>query len=159
MSGAVVSTRFIEGRMNIEKITEIVNEILGKAHLKAYSIQTKVEFKEHILEILIDAESLTYETLEPLHMEILDAINDLLPDEYLLEVSTVGIERPLNNFEEVSAAIGSYIYVETDAYRLEGTLEQIHDKILTFKYFEKGRPKKMDVPYETIKFIRKAVKL
>lgn len=156
--GLDVSTHFIEVRMNIEQIKENVLEIFKKHNLTLYSIKTKVEYQEHILEILIDADRMTYELLEPIHMEVLDSINDLLPDHYLLELSTVGIERPLRSLEEVSKQAGNYVYLETDGSKIEGTLKEVHGDMLVIQHYEKGKPRKSEISYDKITFIRKAVK-
>ena len=72
-----------------------------KHQLKLYSITEEKLGPDKILTILIDNDELTHETLEPIHYEVLDEINDDIPDGYFLELSTVGLERELRNLEEV----------------------------------------------------------
>ena len=113
--------------------------------------------KDKILTILIDNE-LTHEALEPIHMEVLDLINDDIPDDYYLELSTVGLERELRTLEEVKAYISSYVFLESFEYTGNATLEDVVGETLYIKYFIKGQPKKLQLPYTNVKFIRLAVK-
>lgn len=132
--------------------------MLQKHSLALYSVAEKKIGPDSIVEILIDKEGMTHEVLEPIHLEILDEVNDLLPDNYLLEVSTLGIERPLNSLEEVIENIGSYVYVESQKFSGQAYLEAVDEERLSLSYFLKGQPKKIQVQYQEIKFIRKAIK-
>src|SRR5690554_5409893 len=107
--------------MNINKIKEKVENIFQQHKLTLYDIGVEQRDSENILSILID-ESIDMQTLEPIHYEVLDEINDDLPDGYLLELSTAGIERPLRSFEEVTQHIGRFIYLESDLYKGNATI-------------------------------------
>lgn len=143
--------------MNLEIIEKKVLQVFEKHHLKLYSITEEKMGKDKILTILIDNE-LTHEVLEPIHMEVLDLINDDIPDDYYLELSTVGLERELRTLEEVKAYISSYIFLESFEYTGNATLEDVVGDTLYIKYFIKGQPKKLQLPYTNVKFIRLAVK-
>lgn len=143
--------------MNLEIIEKKVLQVFEKHHLKLYSITEEKMGKDKILTILIDNE-LTHEALEPIHMEVLDLINDDIPDDYYLELSTVGLERELRTLEEVKAYISSYIFLESFEYTGNATLEDVVGDTLYIKYFIKGQPKKLQLPYTNVKFIRLAVK-
>lgn len=143
--------------MNINKIKEEVNIIFTKHNLVLYGIeQTKIGNDEGIT-ILIDNVINTNE-LEPIHMEVLNQIENLLPDDYYLELSTVGLERPLKSLDELKKNVGSYIYLESNKYNGNATLESVLDEKLEISYFVKGRPKKEIIDYSQAKNIRKAVK-
>ncbi|WP_025725180.1 ribosome assembly cofactor RimP [Acholeplasma granularum] len=143
--------------MNLNIIKEKVNLILKNHDLEIYEILEEKMGKEKILTILIDA-TLNYEVLEKIHMEVLDSINDDLDDDYYLQLSTVGIERPLRNLEEVQKELGQYIYLESDIYTGNATLDSVIKEDLEISFFLKGRPKKLKVNYSNIRFIRKAIK-
>src|SRR5690554_981828 len=143
--------------MNINLIKEKVKTILDKHSLEIYDVFIEKMGKEKILTILIDA-TLDHNTLEKLHIEVLDDINDDLDDDYYLQLSTVGIEKTLRTLSEVEKEIGGYIYLESDAYIGNATLNDVENETLVISFFIKGRPKKLQIKYENIKFIRQAVK-
>lgn len=143
--------------MNLNLIKEKVLAIFSKHDLVLYDILEERMGKEKILTILIDSE-IDHTSLEAIHMEVLDEINDYLPDDYYLQLSTVGIEKELRNLEEVIKHTGGYVYIESQTYMGEATLVSVEDNVLNISFFLKGRPKKLAIPYESIKFIRQAVK-
>jgi len=158
-SGMMISTHFIEVHMNIEKIREKLIPILEKSHLSIYSIKTKREFGEKILEILIDTEVMDIDELEKIHLEFQQTLtdDDLDPD-YYLELSSLGAERPLNNKDEFIKAINRYIYLESPKYRGYGTLLSIEDDTMTIEVNDKGRFKKIDIKLDDAKHARTAIK-
>lgn len=143
--------------MDINLIKNKVLTVFEKHKLDLFDISIEKMGNEKILTILIDNE-LDHETLEPIHMEVLDLINDDLPDDYYLELSTVGIERPLRSLDEIKENIGKYVYIETESFMGDATLDDVIDDQLYISFFIKGRPKKLQISYENIKFIRQAVK-
>lgn len=71
---------------------------------------------DYVLSILVDkASGITVEDtaeLTELISPLLDTISpDPFPDQYMLEVSSPGLERPLKTAESLKAAVGSYINV------------------------------------------------
>ena len=158
-SGMMISTHFIEVHMNIEKIREKLIPILEKSHLSIYSIKTKREFGEKILEILIDTEVMDIDELEKIHLEFQQTLtdDDLDPD-YYLELSSLGAERPLNTKDEFIKAINRYIYLESPRYRGYGTLLSIEDGTMTVEVNDKGRFKKIDIKLDDAKHARTAIK-
>lgn len=88
---------------------------------------------------------------------------DFIKDEYYLEVSSPGIEKPLKTFEQVEAHVGSYVHIDLKNPKngidsLEGTLASIDGQELLIQYMVKAVRKKMTINYDDIKFIRLAVK-
>ena len=144
--------------MNLEIIEKKVLQVFEKHHLKLYSITEEKLGKDKISTILIDNDELTHEVLEPIHMEVLDLINDDIPDGYYLELSTVGLERELRSLEEVKTYISAYVYLESFEFTGNATLEDVVGDTLYIKYFVKGQPKKLQLIYTNVKFIRLAVK-
>lgn len=143
--------------MNLNLIKEKVLAIFSKHDLVLYDIFEERMGKEKILTILVDNE-IDHQSLETIHMEVLDEINDDLPDNYYLQMSTVGIEKELRNLDEVIKHVGGYVFIESQLFTGEATLNSVEEGILHVSFFLKGRPKKLAIPYENIKFIRQAVK-
>ena len=91
-------------------------------------------------------------------MEVLNELGDLLPDDYYLELSTVGLERPIKTLDELKLNVGEYIYLETNKFKGNATLLSVVDDKAEIRYFIKGRPSKLTIDYSQMKNVRKAVK-
>ena len=88
---------------------------------------------------------------------------DPIKGEYYLEVSSPGIEKPLKTFEQVTGAIGKYVYAKfynptAGMDEVEGYIKGIEDKTIEFEYLVKNIKKSIKIDYDNIKFIRLAVK-
>ena len=62
--------------MNLEKIKEKLIPIIDKVGLSVYSIRTKREFGEKIVEILLDTETMDIDVLEKIHIEFVETLTD-----------------------------------------------------------------------------------
>jgi ribosome maturation factor RimP len=155
----MISTRFIEVSMNLEILKQKLAPILAKHALQVYSIRTKREFGEKIVEILIDTESMDIDLLEKIHLEFQASLaeDDLDPD-YFLELSSLGLERPLKTKDEVQKAIGRYIYLASPQYKGYGTLITFEDDILSVEVNRKGRMTNINIPFDQASQLRTAIK-
>lgn len=145
--------------MQIEKIKEKLNPLLSPHQLSIYSIKTKKEFGESILEILIDGEAVDTNLLESIHLKLLDELtDDELDPNYFLELSTVGIERPLNTPKDFEHAVSKYIYIESTKYQGNATLLSYQNDIIEIEINLKGRMKKLTINQTEVQFARLAVK-
>ncbi|MBF0778465.1 ribosome maturation factor RimP [Streptococcus cuniculi] len=96
---------------------------------------------------------------------LLDQIQpDPFPNQYMLEVTSPGLERPLKNAEAVAKAVGQYIHVKL--YQainknkiFEGTLLSFENQELLMEYMDKTRKKQVTIPYQTVAKARLAVKI
>ena len=116
--------------------------------------------KDETLEITLDNE-LSMDKLEEvsnLLSDFLDKYEKEFPDNYVLDVHTVGAERPIRNEEELVKAIGKYIYVKTSESEHNGTLLDYTDGILHMECMDKTRKINVSVDYKKIKKVRYAVK-
>ncbi len=158
-SGMTISTHFIEVKMNLEKIKQKLIPIISKSNLTVYSIRTKKEFGEKIVEILLDTDSIDIDTLEKIHLEFVETLDDedLDPD-YFLELSSLGAERPLNTREELTNAITKYVYLESPKYKGTGTLLSFESDIMLLEINDKGRFKKIEIKFDDAKKMRTAIK-
>lgn len=145
--------------MDIKKIENIIKDILETQNLSLYSLKTKKEFGEMILEVIVDGSDLSSDHLGVVNVQISDLLtDDVFDPNYFLEVSSPGAERPLRNEVEVASAIGKYVHIETSEVNSDGYLLDFKDGILTFQINLKGRLKKLEIPYTTVKSIRLAIK-
>lgn len=103
--------------------------------------------------------------LSELISPVLDGIKpDPFPDQYLLEVTSPGLERPLKTAESLKQAVGKYInvslYQAIDKVKVfEGDLLAFDGENLRLSYLDKTRKKEVDIPYASVAKARLAVKL
>ncbi len=96
---------------------------------------------------------------------LLDTIKpDPFPEQYMLEVSSPGLERPLKTAEALENAVGSYVNVSlykaiNKVKIFEGDLVAFDGETLTIDYLDKTRHKTVEIPYQTVAKARLAVKL
>lgn len=162
----------MQGGIIIATIVEQVTELVTP-HIKAPYELVDVEYGkmggDYILSILVDkpggisvddTAELT-DVISPL----LDTIKpDPFPEQYFLEVSSPGLERPLKTKEALENAVGSYVnvslYKAIDKVKVfEGDLLAFDGENLTIDYLDKTRHKTVDIPYQTVAKARLAVKL
>lgn len=162
----------MQGGIIIATIVEQVTELVTP-HIKAPYELVDVEYGkmggDYVLSILVDkpggisvddTAELT-DVISPL----LDTIKpDPFPEQYFLEVSSPGLERPLKTKEALENAVGSYVnvslYKAIDKVKVfEGDLLAFDGENLTIDYLDKSRHKTVDIPYQTVAKARLAVKL
>lgn len=160
MSGMMISTHFIEVKMNLEKIKEKLIPFLEPKGLDIYSIRIKRAYGEKIVEILIDVETMDIDELEKIHMAFIETLDDDdLDDDYFLELSSLGAERPLKTLEDLKKVVGRYIYFVSPQFKGNGTLIELKEDILVIEINDKGRLKKIEIPFHLASRMRTAVKL
>ncbi len=144
--------------MQLDKIKKAIADYLETKELKLFDVN--YHKADQILEVLLD-EKMSMEDIEKISDELsglLDEYDEELPDKYFLDVSTVGVERPIRNEEELKEAIGNYIYVKTAKYEYYGDLVSYEDGVLKLSVKDKTRMKIIEVDYKEIKKVRYAVK-
>lgn len=153
-------------------IVELVTEVIAPAIQTPYEL-VDVEYGkmggDYVLSIFVDKEggiSLN-DTAELSEMisPLLDSIKpDPFPEQYMLEVTSPGLERPLKTAEAVANAVGDYInvklYQAIDKVKVfEGTLLSFDGENLLLEYMDKTRKKEVTIPYKTVAKARLAVKI
>ena len=140
---------------------DLTKKIKDNIHLEdglsIYSVKWKTEDKMKILEVLIDGNVTSDITDHYTHL-ILDLINDDLPDDAYLEVSSVGLEKELD-IEKLVSYTNSYVYLTSKEYNGYGTLVSVDTKQITLVVNQKGRIKNIVINKNDINFIRSAVKV
>lgn len=112
----------------------------------------------NILQILID-KKMDLKEIEDLSKK-LSKIMDLYDeefDQYILDVSSVGLERPIRNKEELNKAIDSYIYVKTKELKINAYLREFDGETLKLEKLDKNIKKNVEIKYDDIKQIHYAV--
>ncbi|HEL1332318.1 TPA: ribosome maturation factor RimP [Streptococcus equi subsp. zooepidemicus] len=152
----------------IDIVTQTVEPVI-KAPYELVDIEYDKMGSDYVLSILVDkASGITVEDtaeLTELISLLLDTISpDPFPDQYMLEVSSPGLERPLKTAESLKAAVGSYInvslYRAIDKVKVfQGDLVAFDGDTLTIDYLDKTRHKTVEIPYQAVAKARLAVKL
>ncbi len=148
--------------MELEEVGRILRPYLEERGLILVDISWASEENMKILRVLIDRENgISIDTLAECNEFLssqLDRIDQDM-DEYFLEVSSPGAERPLNSLSEVGKQISKYVHIEVEGMIYEGILEAVENDILTVRFNAKGRFKVVKIPYDEIRSIRLAVKI
>ena len=146
----------------LSKIKDASIPIIEKHKKELVNVSLRKEFGTNIISITID-DPVTFSSdideIASINQEILDIVNDDIPDGYYLEVTTPGVERELKE-NEYEKSIGKYICIKTyqkleTAYNLKeiyGTLISVDQDNL------KQRKKIVTIPKDAIAKIRLAIK-
>ncbi|MBO4108171.1 ribosome maturation factor RimP [Streptococcus suis] len=153
-------------------IVEIVTQTIEPVIQAPYEL-VDVEYGkmggDYVLSIFIDKEGgislQDTADLSELISPLLDTIQpDPFPDQYMLEVTSPGLERPLKTAAALEQAVGKYIHVKLyqaiDKVKIfEGTLQSFDGEQLELEYLDKTRKKQVTIPYSTVAKARLAVKI
>lgn len=146
--------------MDLNFLKETLEKILKTYNLEVYSIRTKREHGLSIVEILIDSADLDILTLEKIHKKYVEVLpEDAILDNYYLELSTVGAERPIKTHNDLVNALDSYVYFEKDGNKIYGTLINVENDIMKVETFIKGQRKVLQENFNDVRKMRKAIKL
>ena len=155
----------------IATIVELVREVIEPAILAPYEL-VDIEYGkmggDYVLSVFVDKpEGITVNDtadLTDIISPLLDQIKpDPFPEQYFLEVTSPGLERPLKTKEQLADAVGSYIHVSlykaVDKQKVfEGTLLSFEEDVLHMEYLDKTRRKEVEIPYSLVSKARLAVK-
>ena len=151
----------------LESIKEMVLPLIEQNDCYLDDIEYVKDNNEIYLRIYIEKNEgyLDMDTCVAVSELISDKLDETDPikDEYILEVSSPGIEKPLKTFEQVQKSVGEYVYAKfknpkAGLYEVEGYLKSVDNQELEFEYLVKNIKKKIIVNYDNIQFIRLAVK-
>ena len=148
--------------MDINICKEILKPFLDEHNLTFYSVEYVKEFGENILRVIVDSkDGIDLDTLGLANEYLSERLDkyDQDMDNYLLEVSSRGAERTLDNDDEINEAIGKYIHVELENMIYEGYLLKFCDDVLEVKINIKDRIKNIKINKNEIKLVRLAVKI
>lgn len=100
----------------LNEIKEKSIPIVSKHNKVLYNVEKVKDYGMNVIRILIDDPNtldIDIDDVAAINQEILDVVNDLLPDDLYLEVSSVGVERELKTEKELELALNKYIYVSS----------------------------------------------
>jgi len=147
----------------VELVREVVEPVI-QAPFELVDIEYGKIGSDMILSIFVDKpEGITLNDTADLTEIISPALDTIKPDpfpeQYFLEITSPGLERPLKTKDAVAGAVGKYIHVglyqAIDKQKVfEGTLDE-----LTMEYMDKTRKKTVQIPYSLVSKARLAVKL
>lgn len=151
----------------LDSIRELVLPLIEQNDCYLDDLEYVRDGKDMYLRVFIEKNEgyLDMETCVAVSELISDKLDEVDPikDEYILEVSSPGIEKPLKTFEQVQKSVGEYVYAKfknpkAGLFEVEGYLKSIEDNQLEFEYLVKNIKKKIVIDYDNIQFIRLAVK-
>jgi ribosome maturation factor RimP len=137
-----------------------IGELLKEMGLELYSFKIKNDYGiSKIIEVLVDGENLNSNNLELIHTQIRDRFDDLVPEDYYLEVSTVGAERPIRNEEELKKQIGKHIFLVSPQFKGTGDLISFDGEEIVLEIREKNIKKQIKIKYRVASQMRTAVRM
>ena len=143
--------------MDLKRVKELISDFTTKNSLNLFDL--RYDKSDCVLTVLLD-ENFSMDELEDVSRRLSDYLDDYedeFDDNYFLDVSTVGVERPIRNEKELLQAIGKYIYVQIKDSEYYGTLLSYEDGLMNLEVKDKNRKKSVSVNYKDSKSVRYAV--
>ncbi len=152
----------------LESIKQVALNIVQKHQKELVDVKVRKEFGTNIISVIVDdieTFSLDIDEVALINTELLDEVNDLIPDGYYLEVTTLGIERELVTEKDIQKAINQFVHIKTyqkvaTAYNLkeiDGYLKEANDEEFTLEVFLNNREKMVVIPRVVVAKIRLAI--
>lgn len=149
-----------------EQVEQMVLPIVEELNLELVDIEFVKEGRNWFLRVYVDNPEAPIDidscaVVSEKLSEILDK-NDPIEQNYFLEVSSPGAERPLKKEKDFEKALGSYIYIKTyepieDEKEFEGYLNAYDDEQVTIEIKIKTRRKTIVIERSKIAVIRLAI--
>lgn len=144
----------------LEEIKELITPTLVEEKVELYSITYEKVNGDMVLSILLDSDSGV--DLEKC-IEVSDKISVLLDkkdpikEEYMLEVASAGLERPITNVDQFIKNIDKYVLIQTnepvETYdELVGYLREVRSDSIILEIKIKTRVKKVEIAMDNIYF-------
>ena len=150
----------------LEEITKIIQPILDEHDVYLDDIEYVKERNEWYLRIYIEMNQghLDMDTCVAVSEAISEKMDevDMIKDEYYLEVSSPGAEKPLKTLEKVQQSVGEYVFIQfknptNGMNEVYGTILNVEGNMIELQYLVKNIKKKCTIDYDNIAFIRLAV--
>lgn len=155
----------------LNKVKEMAIDKANALDLEIVDVEWVNEYGTNILRIIADSkEMLNIDQATALNEAIslgLDEL-DLIEDEYMLEVSSPGIERELKTEEDINNNINNYVHLDflthypitqkNKVLELEGYLRSFSNNVFEIEYNNRGQIKKLIINKDQVKLIRQAIK-
>lgn len=151
---------------HVKNTTEnLILPILENENLYLVDIEYVKEGPDWFLRVFIDKDSgITIEECGLVSGQLSEKLDeaDIIEENYFLEVSSPGVERPLKTTEDFKTNLNKNVYL-TLYEKIDGEKEYLGnlvafaDNIVTIEYKVKTRTKQVEIPYEKIAMARLAV--
>jgi len=149
-----------------EQIEKIAQPITDELNLELVDVEFVKEGRSWFLRVYVDNPEAPIDieqcaSVSERLSEILDEL-DPIEQNYFLEVSSPGAERPLKKEKDFENAIGKFIYIKTyepilDAKEFEGNLLSYNEDEVEIEVKIKTRRKTIVIPRPKIAVIRLAI--
>lgn len=152
----------------LTRIKEMITPLLQADGIELYDVAWHTEGKNRILQISImhSDGSMDIDTCASVSEKISEKLDeeDFIASEYFLEVCSPGAERELRNEQQITNAIGEYVYVKLKNPKagmdeVKGTLTAFENNTVYLDYMAKAVKKKAEIDMENIALIRLSVKI
>lgn len=152
----------------LTRIKEMITPLLQADGIELYDVAWHTEGKNRILQISImhSDGSMDIDTCASVSEKISEKLDeeDFIASEYFLEVCSPGAERELRNEQQITDAIGEYVYVKLKNPKagmdeVKGTLTAFENNTVYLDYMAKAVKKKAEIDMENIALIRLSVKI
>ncbi|MEP9406281.1 ribosome maturation factor RimP [Peribacillus frigoritolerans] len=152
-----------------KKVTEVVEElalpILEELQLELVEVEYVKEGKSWFLRVYIDKETgVDIDDCGNVSEKLSEKLDEVdpIPQNYFLEVSSPGAERPLKKEKDFLNAIGKNVYIKTyepilDEKEFEGILTSFDGEEVTLEVTIKTRKKTIVIPFEKVAKARLAI--
>ncbi|KYD00044.1 ribosome maturation factor RimP [Heyndrickxia sporothermodurans] len=153
----------------MSKVTDIVEElvtpIIQDMKLDLVDIEYVKEGKNWFLRVFIDKENgIDIEECGIVSERLGEKLDELdpIPNNYFLEVSSPGAERPLKKEKDFKQAVGKNVNISTyeqidGEKQFEGKLLDFDGQTLKLEMKIKTRTKEVEIPYEKVAKARLAI--
>lgn len=149
-----------------EQIEKIAQPITDELNLELVDVEFVKEGRTWFLRVFVDNPEAPIDIeqcaiVSERLSEILDEL-DPIEQNYFLEVSSPGAERPLKKEKDFENAVGKFIYIKTyepilDAKEFEGNLQSYNEDEVEIEVKIKTRRKMIVIPRQKIAVIRLAI--
>ena len=149
----------------IDTVSEMVQPILDNLQLELVDIEFVKEGQNWFLRVFMDSDDgVDIEECAKVSEALSEKLDEADPikQNYFLEVSSPGAERPLKKEADFRKALGKNVYIKTyepieDNKEFEGTLSAFDGETVEVTVTIKTRQKRINIPYEKIAKARLAV--
>ena len=152
----------------VKTLKPVIEEIVKSQNLHLYDLEFLKEDGTWFLRVSIEKDdgTMDFETAEIISNLVSSKLDELDPidHEYVLDVCSPGVERPIRNKEEFIQNINQYVSVylkEMDELKNDmytGDLLEVSDEGVVIAYKDKTRTKKVCIDFKNIEKAHIAIK-
>ncbi len=144
-----------------EKIDKLIGDYLKENELDLYDVSWIKQYGFRVLQVLVEKKGgISIDELTAVNEVLSEKLDndDVSDNEYMLEVSSPGAEKPLRNEKDYVNACGEYIHIKLEKEEYDGYLLEVNEETIKIKINIKGRIKELLVDRKEIKKARLAIK-